>query len=260
MAPFCCHGKCMTEGIYRSGSSFLHRLDARVKLVLLFVVIICLFASFDLRFLTGLAGLAGLAAALAKVSPGVLWRLLKMMKWLLLCTLLLHLLLTPGRTLFGTSWLSYDGLINGLCVDSQLLLAVLFSLLLSWTTPPAELARALGWLLAPLRLVRVPVEEITGMVLLVMQFLPFIRQEIAQIDAVQKGQGRGPLSRFRCWAGQLEPLLLRLFDRADELARDIATDRVVQEPADTKEWRSQGLSVWATLCAAALCVVLFWRW
>ena len=250
----------MTQGIYRSGNSFLHRLDARVKLVLLFVVIICLFASFDLHVLGGLIGLAGLAAALAKVSLGAVWRLLKMMRWLLLCTLLLHLLLTPGRTLFGTGWLSYDGLINGLCVDSQLLLAVLFSLLLSWTTPPLELARALGWLLAPLRLVRVPVAEITGMVLLVMQFLPLIRQEIAQVDSIQKGQGRGPLSRLRCWAEQLEPLLLRLFDRADELARDIATARVVPEPADTKECQPLGLSVWATLCAGVLCVVLFWRW
>ena len=260
MAPFCCHGKCMTEGIYCSGSSFLHRLDARVKLVLLIVIIVCLFASFDLRFLAVLAGLASIASVLAKVSPRAIWRLLKMMKWLLLCTLLLHLFLTPGRTLLGTGWLSYDGLLNGLYVDSQLLLAVLFSLLLSWTTPPAELARGLGWLLAPLRLVRVPVEEITGMVLLVMQFLPLIRQEIARVNTAQKEQGKGPLSRFSCWAEQLEPLLLRLFDRADGLARDIAADQVVPNPANTKEWRPLALSVCATLCAGVLCAVIFWRW
>ena len=50
----------------------------------------------------------------------------------LLFTLMLHLLFSPGRTLFGTCWLSYDGLLTGLRVAMELLLALFFAVAASF--------------------------------------------------------------------------------------------------------------------------------
>ena len=148
----------MTEGAYRPGNSFLHRVDPRVKLLLLLGLIACLFSASNPQRLLLIACLWFTAAGATTQGLHDVWRIIKMLRWLLFFTLLVHLLFTPGRTLFGTSWLSYDGLLRGLLINSQLLMAVLFSLLLAWTTRPEALASGLTTLLAQLQMLKVPVK------------------------------------------------------------------------------------------------------
>lgn len=213
----------MTEGVFRPGSGFLYRINPAVKLVMLLVLAACLFSSVDLLRPLVIALVWG--ALVLSVDAGVrdLWRVMRMLRWLLLFTLILHLFFTPGRTLMGVAWLSYDGLLRGLVINSQLLLAVLFSLLLSWTTPPAAMARGLEVVLAPLKLFRVPVRETTGLLLLVLHFFPLIKEEIDGEKVQMSGQQFKGLSMIKAWAARFEPILIRLFDRADQLALDIVT-------------------------------------
>ena len=221
----------MTTGAYRPGNSFLHRVDPRVKLVLILGIVACLFSASDPQRLV-------LIALLWLVSAGVttqrltdiLW-IAKILRWLLLFTLLVHLFFTPGRTLFGTSWLSYDGLIRGLMIDSQLLLAVLFSLLLAWTTRPEALAAGLTVMLAPLQRLKVPVKEAGGMLLLVLHFFPLIQSEVVAVKAEQKNND-GIIAGFKGWLNHLEPLLHRLLDRVDQLAHDIVSGRDISDTLD----------------------------
>ncbi len=213
------------QSAYREGNSWLHRFDPRLKLVLLLGLIGCLFAaSGPWRLLL----LAGLWIALASFCPDA-WRdslrVLMRVRWLLLFSLLLHLCFTPGRTLFGTSWLSYDGLLRGLQVDSQLLLAILFSLLLAWTTRPAELAWGLTRLLTPLQRFRVPVAEAGGLLLLVLHFFPFIQKEVTELKQAQPTGNGSWWSRLQKMVALLKPLLFRLVERADQLALDIVAGK-----------------------------------
>lgn len=103
-----------------------------------------------------------------------LWSL----RWLLLFGLLLHLLLDPGRTLWGIAWLSRDGLLRGLLVTAQLAAATLAAALLAQTTPAALLARAGGWLLAPLRLLGCPVKRWQEQAAVVLFCLPLVQAEL----------------------------------------------------------------------------------
>lgn len=213
----------MTEGAYRPGNSILHRLDSRVKLLLLLALIVCLFSAFNPQRLFLISCLWFVTAGATLQGVQDVWRIIKMMRWLLFFTLVIHLFFTPGRTLFGTSWLSYDGLLLGLMINMQLLLAVLFSLLLAWTTRPEAMALGMTTLLSPLQRFRVPVKEAGGMLLLVLHFFPLIQSEVAALKSERKAKDTGVMSGFRGWLHNIEPLLNRLFDRADQLAKDIVS-------------------------------------
>lgn len=215
----------MTEGVFRPGTGFLYCLSPSLKLVFLLVLTVSLFSAPDLRRPLAIALLWSVLAPTAEGGFRDLWRVIRLLRWLLLFTMVLHLFFTPGRTLFGIAWLSYDGLMRGLLIDSQLILAVLFSLLLSWTTTPEALARGLEFLLAPLAYVRVPVRETTGLLLLVLYFFPLIREEIDGQRVHLSGARFKGVAMLKAWVARFEPLLVRLFDRADELALEIVSGK-----------------------------------
>lgn len=213
----------MTEGAYRPGNSFLHRADPRVKLLLLLGLVVCLFSASNPQRLLLISCLWFVAAGGSVKGLYDVWRIIKLLRWLLFFTLIVHLFFTPGHTLFGTRWISYDGLLRGLMINMQLVLAVLFSLLLAWTTSPEAMASGLTSLLAPLQKLRIPVKEAGGMLMLVLHFFPLIQGEVAMLKSERKQKGSGAMSGFRGWVENLEPLLNRLFDRADQLAKDIVS-------------------------------------
>jgi energy-coupling factor transport system permease protein len=220
----------LTLGRYVPGDSPLHRLDARLKLGLLPLFIIFAFAAPGGARLAGLGGCALAMLLLAGIPWRIWWPGIRVFRWLFLFTLLLHLLLTPGRTLFGVEWLSYDGLLRGGLVCGQLLLAIVFSSLLTLTTSVEALASAVASLLAPLRRFRVPVDELSWLLQLVLHFIPVLREEwAAQVEAF-RARGEDPghgslLQRGRLAGRMLAPLMLGLVDRADLLAHELAAGR-----------------------------------
>lgn len=227
----------MTDSAYRHGTGFLYRLDVRVKLLLLISLVACLFSSTTLLRPITITVLWFLLALTVDGGVRVLWRVIKMFRWLLLFTLIMHLFFTPGQTILGLRWLSYDGLMRGVLINSQLLLAVVYSLLLSWTTEPDVLARGFESLLAPLRILKVPVREITGLFVLVLHFFPLIKAEIAtEQEGFSQKRMKG-LNSLKLWASRFEPILCRLFDRADCLVHDIATgkEQIEQHEVSTKK-------------------------
>lgn len=205
-------------GRYVSGDSPLHRLDARLKLCVLPLFAV---ASFATAVPARLAALVFCFITFFLLS-GLPWRLalrsLRSLRWLLLFTLLLHLFLTPGRTLFGFEFLSYDGLLRGLTVSVQLLLAMAFSSLLTLTTSVEALAAAVAALLLPLRRLGLPVAEPIRLGQLVLRFIPLLREEAALQVAAFRTRREG-LGRASLAARMLAPLILGLADRAEALAR-----------------------------------------
>ncbi len=244
-----------SHGIYRGGNSWLHRFDPRLKLLLMLGLVACLFsATSPLRLL--LIFLFWISAA--SFCRGGLrdsLKVFKLMRWLLLFALLLHLFLTPGRTLFGSRWLSYDGLLRGLLIDSQLLLAIFLSLLLAWTTRPEVLAWAFSRLLSPLQRLRVPVREAAELLLLVLHFFPLIQAEVADLKKQRLPREKGLLLRIRGAADMIGPLLFRLVERADQLAAEIVSGK--ESFGIERFFRKKGLQrrdLW--LFAAGLLVLL----
>jgi energy-coupling factor transport system permease protein len=215
----------ITLGRFYPRDSILHRLDPRVKLTVLPLLVIASFSGsgFSRQALLGFA--AALLIMLARVTWKVWWRGIWIFRWLFLFTLLLHLLLSPGRTLLGVVWLSQDGLLQGVLVCLQLTLAVTFSSLITLTTPPSHIAAALLSFLSPLQRIGVPARKISFLFRLVLEFIPVLREEAkdlilecSYIKAKDDNLFQAVQKKIRILR-QIAPLLLqRLVERADKMA------------------------------------------
>ncbi len=235
----------LVPGQYVQADSPLHRLDPRLKLAGALLLIVAVFSGAHLLRLFLLGSIALLLAALSGVAPGRWWRGIRALRWLFLFSILLHLLFSPGRTLWGIEWLSYDGLLRGVIVCTQMGLAVFFSSVLTFTTRAEEIAAAFSRLCSPLARLRIPVEEGGRLVLLILHFIPILREEAAStVPAASHGaaQARSIRERIRTFIEALPPLILRLVERADELAHACARgERIPGEDVVLPPLRTAGV-------------------
>ncbi len=249
----------LTLGQYLQGRSPLHRLDPRLKLAGTLLLIVAVFSGAHPLRLLVLGATALVLAALSGVPPRRWWRGLRALRYLFLFTVVLHLFFSPGRTLLGVEWLSHDGLLRGLAASFQLALALFFSSLLTFTTRSEEIAAAFHRLCSPLSRLKVPVEEGSRLALLILHFIPILREEAATVvPARREGGDEATLGgRIGALKTTIPPLVLRLVDRADALAHACARgEKIPGEQIALPPLRAAGLLSMAGLGAFALLIIL----
>ena len=213
----------ITLGQYLPGESRVHRLDPRVKLFLMGLMIGVVF-----RLDSPLALAASLLVCLfaTRLSELALSRLMNGLApfiWLFVFTAILHVFMTPGRPIAWLPGATTQGLYSGLRVGVQLIAAIWASTLLTLTTSPLDLVWAMEWYLKPLAYLKVPIDEIALMVMLALRFVPILFEETDRIIKAQKARGvdleSGSLvSKIRSLVPIIVPLLHGVFRRADDLA------------------------------------------
>jgi len=216
-----------------SQATLLRQLDPRLKLVLLPLLIAATFSADTVLRLLLLSATAWWLSRSEGEALQIRRRVIRPLRLLLLVTLLTHLCFSSGWTLFGRTWLSLDGLQLGLLTCWRLIVAVIFAMLLSLTTPAEELAAALGVLLSPLRRVGVKVEALTEFLFLTLSFIPLLQGEAGErLKPEPTGRKKLPLlERLRHTVARIEPLILGFADRADSLAARMAKgERVIAVP------------------------------
>jgi cobalt transport family protein len=215
----------ITIGQFFPGESILHRLDPRVKVVLLFCLIIAIFI-FDTPGTYG--ALAVLTIGLSLTSGVPLLTLVKSIRplwWILAFTFLIHLCSTPGEkiTQIWIFELTYEGLAKGFFLCLRLTLLILLSSLLTFTTSPLLLTDAMEALLKPLKIIGVPAHELAMMMTIALRFVPTLIEETDKIMKAQQSRGSDFssghfLRRLYSLTPVLVPLFISAFRRADDLA------------------------------------------
>jgi len=218
----------VTIGQYIPRESPVHRLDPRTKLlaVAVWMVIIFLvrdFLGYALFTLTLLALLA-----VAQIPLGYVLKGLRPVLFLLVLTLALNILFSgpaEGKVLWrlGPFVATQEGLIRGLFVGYRLVLLVVVTSLLTFTTSPVDLTDGIERLLRPFRRLGVPAHELAMMMTIALRFIPTLLSETEKIIKAQMARGadfeRGNiLRRARAFIPVLVPLFLSAFRRAEELA------------------------------------------
>lgn len=99
----------------------------------------------------------------------------------------------------------------------------MFSLLLTMTTSPVALIEGLTMLLAPLRLLRLPVDDFALMTLIALRFIPTLFDEVEQLSKAQAARGadmtQGTIrERLQSLVMLFVPLMQGIFRRSEELA------------------------------------------
>lgn len=256
-------------GQYFPGASPVHRLDARAKLGVVFAGTLVLFATESWAAIVAVAIVTLLAAASSRVPWKVAARGLRPVAYILVFTIAANALRwRPDEALLrlGPVAIVGPGLWRGLYFGGRILVLVMGTSLVSLTTSPVALTDALASLMRPLRLVRVPVDDIATMLSIALRFVPTTAEEAERILVAQTARGAvfdkgGPVKRARAWIPVLVPLFVRLFRRADDLA--IAMETRCYTGVGRTRLREPKMvgSDWATLAVAvtlAMIAVILW--
>ena len=217
--------KDITLGQFFPGTSSLHRMDPRTKLLMLVLYIVTLFVCKGLiPFALCALGLA-LAVWISRIPAKLILKSLKPLVIIIVFTGLLNILYTPGRTLvsFWILNITVEGIQTAATMITRILLLVASSSLLTYTTSPMSLTDALENLLAPLKKIKVPVHEFAMMMSIALRFIPTLIEETDKIMSAQKARGAdfesgSLIQRAKALIPVLVPLFISAFRRADELA------------------------------------------
>ena len=215
----------MTIGQYFPGQSFVHRMDPRVKIVLLFFYLVGLFAvnspvSYGIFTVFTLFLMKS-----TKIPMLTMLKSVKPLMWIIIFTFIIHLFTVPGQELLklGPFTMTLEGVIRGFFISLRLVLLLLFSSLLTFTTSPLKLTDAMETLMNPLKRVGIPAHELAMMMTIALRFVPTLIEETDKIMKAQQSRGAnfssGPLmERIRNVVPIIVPLFISAFRRADELA------------------------------------------
>lgn len=216
----------ITIGQYYPAESPIHRLDARVKIVVTFLFIISLFV---VNTFIGYVCVTAILGAVIKVSKVPLKFMLKGLKSIviiILFTAVINLFLTQGEQViweFGFLHLTWEGIYMAVKMCVRLVLLIVGSSVLTLTTTPIQLTDGIEYLLRPLKRIGVPAHEIAMMMTIALRFIPTLLDETDKIIKAQQARGAdfdtgNLMQKAKSMIPILVPLFISAFRRAEELA------------------------------------------
>ncbi len=217
--------KDITIGQYFPGTSVIHRLDPRMKIVLTIVYVVLLFlvenlAGFVLSVVFVLA-----AYLIARIPVKMIAKSIKPILPILLFTMLLNLFFVRGTVIWqwGVLEITREGVRLSVLMVIRILCLIAGTSLLTYTTSPMTLTDGIERLLKPLGKVHFPVHELAMMMTIALRFIPTLVEETEKIMAAQKARGADMetgslIHRAKALVPILIPLFLSAFRRAEELA------------------------------------------
>lgn len=217
-------GAGFITGQYYPADSLVHRIDPRVKLLL---ILFYAFAIFFIKNFTGFAVTAvliGLFIYISKLPVSLTLKGVKPLFYILVLTLLIQLWIGGGPWVaIGPANISIPGLRAGIFIDIRLVLLIVGASFLTLTSTPVELTDAIEYLLTPLKRLGVPSHELAMMMTIALRFIPILSAETDKIIKAQASRGarfdsKNPIIKFKSFIPILIPLFVSVFRRADELA------------------------------------------
>lgn len=217
--------KDITIGQYFPGNSLLHKLDARMKIILTLFLIISIFICKNIVSLAAMILATLIIVAISKIPPKTILKSIKPLTIIILITAVLNLFYGKGDALvqLGRLKITLDGIETAVFMAVRIIILVVISSLLTYTTSPTELTDALERLFKPLKLLKIDVHSIAMTMTIALRFIPTLVEEIDKIMSAQKSRGAdmdsgGLISRAKALIPVLIPLFVSSFRRANELA------------------------------------------
>ena len=218
--------KNVALGQYFPGSSLMHRLDPRVKLLLTIAIIVLIFFVHTYWGYLAVLAMLMLAVACSRISVKFVLKGIKPMWFVILLTFVMNIFFLTGEKVlwqWGAVKIYQEGIEKAIELAIRLILLVMCSTILTLTTSPKEITDALESLLRPLKAVHFPVHEMALMMSIALRFIPTLMEETDRIMKAQTARGAsvdsgGLMEKAKGMIPILVPLFVSAFKRADELA------------------------------------------
>lgn len=217
--------KDITIGQYFPGTTAIHKMDPRTKIVSVILYIIALFTCKGIvAYLLTLIYLIA-AVRISKIKLKTILKGIKPVVIIIVFTAILNMFYTQGNVLVQI-WrfkITDNGIRNAILMVARIIMLITGTFLLTYTTSPITLTDGLEQLLGPLKKIHVPVHELAMMMSIALRFIPTLIEETDKIMSAQKARGAdfetgNLMQKAKALIPILVPLFVSAFRRADELA------------------------------------------
>jgi energy-coupling factor transport system permease protein len=217
--------KDITIGQYFPGDTFVHRLDPRIKILIVIMFITSLFFIDTFYPYIFILGFIFFSIRLSKVPIKFVLKGLKPLMLIIGITFAINVFLTKGEVLFiiGPLTVTKEGLTQAIFMALRLIFLITGTSLLTLTTSPISLTDGIEKLLSPFKRLGLPAHELAMMMTIALRFIPTLLEETDKIMKAQMARGAdfesgNIISRAKNLVPLLVPLFINAFRRADELA------------------------------------------
>jgi energy-coupling factor transport system permease protein len=217
-------------GQFMDTGSFIHRMDPRIKLTAVFVMLVASFLIDDfLGFAVALLFLA-LIQAVSRIPAGYLLRGSGLFLGFLLFILFFQVLFYSGEVpessylwRWGILSISTEGLRSAGILGLRVIFLYYVTTMLMLTTSLVDLTNGLELIFGPLQRLGVPVNELVLVFVIAIKFVPIFIEEVERLARAQTARGvpfdeGGAIKRARRLGRLLVPIFIGGFHRADLLS------------------------------------------
>ena len=218
--------KDITLGQFFPGNTIVHRLDPRTKILAVVLYIVALFSADSVLTYAVVMVALTVSILVSKVPFRSLTKGLKPIVIIVIFTAVMNLFFTKGTPVCDV-WLlrhiTWEGLIAAVKMLLRIVMLIMGTFLLTYTTSPIALTDGLESLLGFLKKIKAPIHELSMMMSIALRFIPTLIEETDKIMSAQKARGADFESgnifrRAKALVPILVPLFISAFRRADELA------------------------------------------
>lgn len=249
--------KDITIGQYFPGKSPVHRLDARLKILLTIAYIVMLFMADDIKGLGVCICFTFMIYIISRIPLKMMWKSVKPILVIIIITALLNLFFVhTGTPYFEWKFIKITdkGVQTAVFMVVRILCLITGTSLLTYTTSPIDLTDAIERLLSPLKKIKVPVHEFAMMMTIALRFIPTLIEETDKIMCAQKARGADMetgsiFKKAKALIPVLIPLFVSSFRHADELAlaMECRCYHGGEGRTKMKQLRLKLLDLWGTL-------------
>lgn len=254
----------ITFGQFIDTHSVLHRLDPRIKIILLIAIIVFIFLAGNFASLGLIASFCIALLITSKIPVKMYLKNLKVILPIVIFTAIINTFYVSTGTVLLNWWIfkiTTDGIMRAVFMSSRVVLLILISSALTYTTTPNDLTDAIERLLSPLKFIGLGnlVHMLAMMITIALRFIPTLLEETGKIMNAQKARGasftEGKLmEKIKALIPILVPLLISSIRRAYELAE--AMECRCYNGGEGRTRMKQLRLCKRDFCAIAICVLV----
>lgn len=218
----------ITLGQYFPAASPIHKMDPRAKIVLTILFIVFSFLASNPVSIGVMTAALIVVVLLTRVPMSIYLKNFKTILPVVLFTAIINVFYIDKGAVLVDWWIikiTAGGIFQACFIAVRIMLLVMISAVLTYTTTPTALTDAIERLLSPLKFIGLgqAVHIMAMMMTIALRFIPTLIEETDKIMNAQKARGAdmesgGLMKRIRAMLPILIPLLISSFRRAYELA------------------------------------------
>lgn len=215
----------ITIGQYFPGNSLLHKMDARMKMIVIVLMMVSAFICRNYVSLVLALAATLVLVAVSKIKLSVILKGIKPILAIVLITTIINLFYGSGEPIvqFWIFKITLNGINNALFMSLRILFLVIQGLMLTYTTTPTALTQAIESMISPLKVFKIDTHSVSMTMTIALRFIPTLVEEVDKITAAQKSRGAqmdsgGIVNRIKAIIPIIIPLFISSFRRAEELA------------------------------------------